>query len=120
MTGKKSWIMEGTRKNYGALSTWPRKNEHRYLAHFRTRGVPDYIVQIVLPEPAEEMVLWLTYDDTEAVDSAEDGPLTSPREEEEIAGMKGEGKGSRRQKRQRRQNDMTRRLRHWTAARHEV
>ena len=63
---------------------------------------------------------WLSYDDIEAVDSTEEGPFTSPREGEEFAGGKGMGKVSRRQKRQRRRNDMLRKYRNWTPTWQEV
>ena len=117
---KKSWIMEGTRKNPGLLTEWPVVNEHRYLVHFRNKGNPEYIVQVELPEPAGLELRWLSYDDTEALDDTEEGPLTSPREGEEPAGGKGEGKVSRRQKRQRRQQNMLPKFRNWTATWQEV
>ena len=117
---KKSWIMEGTRKSPGLLQDWPLVNEHRYLVHFRDGGVPSWIAQVVLPEPADATLRWLSYDDTEAMDSDEEGPLTSPREVEEAFRDKGEGKGSRRQKRQRRRNDMLRKFRNWVSAWQEV
>ena len=92
--------MEGTRKNPGVTANWPVINEHRYLVHFRDRGNPEWIVQVELPEPAGLELRWLSYDDTEALDDTEEGPQTSPREGEDSAGAKGEGKSSRRQKRQ--------------------
>ena len=117
---KKSWIMEGTRKKPGHLTTWPANNEHRYLVHFRDRGYPNHIVQVVLPEPVGAELRWLSYDDTDHVDSAEDGPLSSPRDIDETASSKGLGKFTRRQKRQRRRNDMLGKFRIWTATWHEV
>ena len=117
---KKSWIMEGTRKNPDVLATWPVINEHRYLVHFRDRGNPEWIVQVVLPEPAGGELRWLSYDDTEALDDTEEGPQTSPREGEDSAGAKGEGKTTRRQKRQRRLVNMQRKFRNWVPTWQEV
>ena len=75
---------------------------------------------MVLPEPAGAELRWLSFDDTDHVDSDEEGPLTSPRDIDETASSKGQGKFTRRQKRQRRRNDMLRKFRIWTASYHEV
>ena len=116
----RTWIQEGTRKNPVQPTNWAAPNEHRYLVHFRDSGVSDWITQVMLPEPLGAELRWLTYDDTEAMDSTEEGALTSPRGFEETVGSKGKGKESRRQKRQRRRNDTLRKYRNWTSSWQEV
>ena len=112
---QKGWIMEGTRKASGVIATHPMKNEHRYLVHFRRSGQPEWIRQVTLPEPDDEELKWLSFDDSEPLDAGEDAPMTSPRDVEEASSSAGAPMLTRRQKRQRRLNAFKRGFRNWTA-----